>query len=396
MNGTRASAAGGRSSDRDSLGSRLRLTNAGWIVVLSALGLSLIGLEAIGTTEPALAYRQAGFLVVGVFLAVILALPSYRWAERLAWPIYLTTFALLVLVLLPGVPDVLVHPRNGARRWINAGFTQLQPSEIAKLAMILVVASWLRGTDRHRTFPGLAFPFLLALVPAFLILVEPDLGTALLFGPTLLAMVIAAGAKKRHMAAIVLGAVLVAPLSYPFLRPHQKGRVDALIAQVRGDDRYARTIGFQGGRAMTLVGAGGLLGQGEERAGSLVHHNALPEEHNDMVFAVVCCRWGMVGGAVVWILSMAFSGGGLLVAWSCRDPFGRLVATGISAMLFTQMAVNTGMTIGVLPITGITLPFISYGGTSLLACWAMTGLVFAMSSQSRRMFERASFEYGGA
>ena len=391
----RLSPASLRGSHLDGRTRRIQLRSVGWIPVLAALGLSLIGLEAIGTTEGALASRQGVFLLVGIAVAAAVGLPNYRWAERAAWPLVAVAIGLLLFVLVPGVPDFLVHPRHGARRWINLGFTQLQPSEVAKFAAILGVAAWLRRSEHHRTLLGLLVPFALMLGPALLVLIEPDLGTALLFAPTVVVMLLAAGARVRHIAAICLAALLAVPAAYPILRPHQRDRVDALIAQLKGDDRFVRSIGFQADRAITLAGAGGLTGQGVEQAGLLLRENALPEEHNDMVFAVVACRWGMLGGAAVWLLSLAFSLGGFLVAATCRDPFGRLVATGISAIFFVQMAVNTGMTIGMLPITGITLPFVSYGGTSLVACWAMAGLLFAIGTQRRRMFERDSFEFGG-
>src|SRR5690606_16338214 len=137
-------------------------------------------------------------------------------------------------------------------------------------------------------------------------------------------------------------------------------------AQMRNDNRYVQDIGFQGARAMTLVGAGGLTGVGREHAAALVSYNRLPEEHNDMIFAVICCRWGLVGGLVVWALFLLYAAGGLITAGLARNPFARLVAVGIVALTLTQVVINTGMTVGLLPITGMTLPFISYGGSSLL------------------------------
>ncbi len=373
--------------------SRLNWATPAWISVAAALALSVLGLDAIATTEPAHALRQGIFLGVALLAAAAAALPGTRFVQRASWVLFGVTVALLVFVMLPGVPDWLVHPRNGSRRWINLGVTDFQPSEVAKIAWILVMAEWLRGTSAHRTFTGLAVPFAITFVPLVLVLVEPDLGTSMLFVPTLFAMLLAAGARKRHIAAIVLMGAVAAPLTYPFLRPHQRERIDALIAQVQGDDRFAQGIGFQGDRAMTLAGAGGLTGVGREHARALVIHNALPEEHNDMIFSVVCCRWGFLGGAFVWLLTLAFAAGGLLTAALVRQPFGRLVAVGVVAIVISQAVINTGMNIGVLPITGMTLPFVSYGGSSLVTTWAMVGLVLGIGLRRPRRMERDSFQF---
>jgi rod shape determining protein RodA len=177
------------------------------------------------------------------------------------------------------------------------------------------------------------------------------------------------------------------------LRPHQQARIDAMIAQVRGDPRHEDDIGYQGARAMTLVGAGGWFGVGSDKAAELVDANHLPEDHNDMVFAVICCRWGLLGGLVVWALFALFGLGGILTAANCKDPFGRLVAVGIIAAMFAQMTINTGMTIGLLPITGLPLPFVSYGGSSMVATWMMAGLLLNIAMRRSKYMARQSFEF---
>jgi len=368
--------------------SRFSPINPALLVVAASLGLSMLGIAAIATTEPALAQRQAFFLVIAIVGAALLAIPRPAHLRNAAWPVYLVALALLVFVLLPFVPEAIVRPRNGARRWISLGITDFQPSEIAKVGFVLVLAEWLRIRSNYHRLAGLLVPFILTLVPVALILREPDLGTALLFIPALFAMLLAAGARKRHILTIVLAGVVVAPMAYPLLRPHQRTRIDALVAQIRGDPRYEQDIGFQGARAMTLVGAGGVSGVGRAHAEALVTFNRLPEEHNDMIFAVVCCRWGLVGGATAWILFLVHAAGGAATAILCRDAFGRLVAVGFTTIVLAQMTINTGMTIGLLPITGMTLPFVSYGGSSLVAAWAMTGILYGVALRRPRRFER--------
>jgi cell division protein FtsW (lipid II flippase) len=361
--------------------------NAGWIVVVAAALLTLLGSAAIATTEPALARRQLVIAGFGVIAAAAACLPGHRMLARAAWPLYGAALFLLLLVLVPGVPEWLVRPKNGARRWINIGVFEFQPSEVAKLALILVTAQWLRRPPSLHRWRGFLAPFVIA-APLFLLtLIEPDLGTAVLFIPPVMAMLLVAGARKKHLAALIIGAAVIAPISYPILKPHQRERVDALLAQFRGDDRYARDIGFQADRAMTLVGSGGFTGNGRDHAEALVRNNRLPEEHNDMIFAVICCRWGFLGGLLTWALGLLYAGGAALCAVAARDSFSRLIATGVAATVFAQIAINTGMALGVLPVTGISLPLVSYGGSSLVSYWFATGLIFGLGLRKPRTLE---------
>jgi len=298
--------------------------------------------------------------------------------------------------LIPWLPAELVRPRHGARRWINIGITDIQPSELAKIAYVMATAMYLRRRRGYRTFRGLLIPLVLTFVPLGLILLEPDLGTSLLLLPTLFAMLVAAGAKLKHLAIIITLGLALAPAMYPLLKPYQQDRVKAVIAQLMGDTQHDDDIGYQGARARVLTAAGGLNGVGSRHAAALVKYNRLPEEHNDMVFAVVCCRWGLMGALAVLGAYFAFVTGALVVAARCREPFGRLVAVGVAAIVFAQMTINTGMVVGLLPITGITLPFVSYGGSSMVAAWIMVGLLFNIGMRRPRRLSRQSFEFDPA
>jgi rod shape determining protein RodA len=249
--------------------------------------------------------------------------------------------------------------------------------------------------QNYRTFVGVLRPLALSAIPMGLVLVEPNLGMTLLFLPILFSMLVAAGARVKHIVLIVVLGLSIAPLSYPFLRDHQRDRIDAILAQMRGDSRHEDDIGYQGARAMTLVGSGGLVGVGAMKASNLIRYNSLPEEHNDMVFAVIACRWGLLGAIVTWGLFGGFAIGALMTAGLCKDPFGRLVAVGVTAALFAQMCINTGMTIGLLPITGLPLPFVSYGGSSMVATWLMVGLIFNIAMRRSKHLARQSFEFDG-
>jgi rod shape determining protein RodA len=372
---------------------KVQLVNPGWLCIGAALALSVLGILAIETTGPSHALKQIVHLCVAAVAAAAVAVPHHRWLQRLSMPLMIIVLALLVFVLVPFVPEVIVRPRNGARRWINLFVTDFQPSELAKIAYIISLAAYLRYRRNYRRFFGLLLPFVLTFIPLGLVLVEPDLGTAMLFLPTLFAMLIAAGARIKHLVLIIALGLAAAPLTYPFLWPHQKARIQAMMAQVKGDTRYEDDIGFQGARAMTLVGAGGVTGVGRQKAAELVRYNSLPERHNDMIFAVVCCRWGLLGAVAMWGLFGLFALGGLWTAAQCKDAFGRLAAVGVAAIIFAQMAINTGMTIGVLPITGLTLPFVSYGGSSMVAAWLMAALVLNIALRRPQYLSRECFDF---
>jgi rod shape determining protein RodA len=373
--------------------SRLRLATPAWFAVAAALYLSILGIVSIGTTEPALATRQAIFLAVGIAAAALATVVPPQGLRAASWFLLALSLALLVFVLLPFVPKSIVTPRNGARAWINLGVVDFQPSELAKIAYILCLAQWLSLRGSPRTLRSLLVPVLLLLVPVGLIFLEPDLGSALLFFPTLVAILVAAGARWRHILVSAAIAVSAVPIAYAYgLQPYQRARIDAIVAQVKGDTRFERDIGLQGWRAMRLTGAGGVTGNGEDHARALVVFNALPEEHNDMIFAVVGCRFGVIGGISVLAASTVYLMASLAVAMQRRDGFSKLVAVGIGALLFSQMAVNVGMTIGLLPITGVTLPFVSYGGSSLTASWALTGILLAIGLRPPLSGDKNPFE----
>lgn len=371
--------------------------NVGWLCVLAALLLTILGVVAIGTvsqpTFAGYAQRHLVFTVLGVFAAAVVAFPHYRIAQRLSYPFLIGVTLMLIFVLVPWVPESIVRPRNGARRWISLMVTDLQPSELAKIAYVLALASYLRFRENYRRFAGLLLPFALTFAPMGLILIEPDLGTAMLFLPTFFAMMIVAGAKLKHIMLIIFLGLALAPAMYPMLAPHQKSRIKAMAAQVTGDTRYEADIGYQGARSMDLAGAGGLTGVGKERAAALIVHNHLPEHHNDMIFSVIACRWGLLGAITTWGLFLCLCAGGLIVAAQCKDPFGRLVPVGLVAVIFSQVAINSGMAIGLMPITGMTLPFVSYGGSSLVSAWIMIGLLLNIGMRRGRILTKQSFEF---
>ncbi|MBX3322589.1 MAG: FtsW/RodA/SpoVE family cell cycle protein [Phycisphaeraceae bacterium] len=391
----------GSSSSRDTVIQSVRLINASWLCVLAGVALSMLGVASIdvaqnlsgGADLASEAWRQIVFVTIGMLAATVVALPHYRVLGLLSWVGMAVVLGLLVFLLLPFVPASIVTPRNGARGWINLGFTDFQPAELAKIAYVLVVARYLRFRTQHRQFRGLIVPGLLTIPPAGLITLQPDLGTAILFVPSLAGMLIAAGARLRHLVLILVLTVATAPLLYPLLQPHQKTRLIAMAQQVSGDRSSEQDINFQSFRAQTLIGAGQASGLGESQARAIVHYNRLPERHNDMIYAVIVARFGLVGGAAVIGLYLLWIAGALLVSASCREPFGRIVCVGFAGFITAQMIINIGMNVGLLPIIGITLPFVSYGGSSMVTTWLMTGLIVNVALHRPRPPYRDSFEY---
>ena len=364
----------------------LRRGGAGWWVVGASLLLSIVGILAIDVASPAragvlapAAAKQLLYTAVGVFACVIMCVPHYRRWGHVSWILYAGSLLLLLFLLLPFLPASVVRARGGARAWIDLGPVDLQPSELMKPALVLVLAWYLRYRKNHRKLPGLLPPAIITGLPMGMIMLQPDLGSAILFIPALFFVLFAAGARTKHLVLVIAVAMLAAPAAYPLLKPHQKQRIAGLIMQAKGDDRADLDINMQSVTAQRMIGAGRLTGMSEEAARTLHRFNALPERHNDMVFAVICTRWGLLGALGVLTLFVAWSGAAFTVAAACAEPFGRLIVVGCVGFLAAQVVINIGMNLGLLPIIGITLPFVSNGGSSMLAQWMMTGLVLGVA-----------------
>ena len=271
----------------------------------------------------------------------------------------------------------------------------IQPSELCKIAYILALAWYLRFRSNYHSFKALLGPFALTLLPMLLILLEPDLGTVMLMLPVLFSMLFIAGARAKHLLLIILLAVVVSPALWYKMEPYQRRRVSSVLLQsdwirskvtenqtlsniiVGGkfSERLWRTDwGFHIIRSKYAVASGGLAGTGFGK-GPFVKYNFLPERHNDFVFSVVAHQWGFMGCLGLLLLYSLLVVCSLEIGANNIDPFARLVAIGIAAMFVIEIVVNIGMTLGIMPVTGLTLPFISYGGSSLLVNLIAVGLL---------------------
>lgn len=341
-----------------------------WTIVVCTLALMLVGLTGIGrgdelASEGAFFQRQVLWIVLGLPTLFATTLVPYRVLKPYSYGLFALTIPLLLLVFF-------LPPINGARRWIPLGVLNFQPSEVAKLAFIMTLAHYLMYRRNYRRLSGLIVPFVLTLVPVALILREPDLGTALLFFPVLFAMLFAAGARFRHLALIGLLGVATLPGLWMGMSAEQKSRVVSLFQQQDGGP-VPRGDGYQLHQSKQILALGGIWGS--EIAGMPLDDPSayrLPAAQTDFIFCLVGERWGLAGCLVTLALYLVLFARGLALAAATREPYGRLLAVGIVTLLAAQTVINSGMTVGLMPVTGMTLPLLSYGGSSLLAtCFAL-------------------------
>jgi cell division protein FtsW (lipid II flippase) len=345
-----------------------------WTVVAIAVALMILGWlgiarsQTLAETSTRYLTRQIFWSSVCIAAMLLVTVPSYRVFARWSYAAFGASVLLLVAVYWFG-------PVNGAQRWIRFGPVGLQPSEFAKLAFVLGLARYLMYRESYRRLGGLLVPLALVIVPVVLILREPDLGTALVFFPVLFAMLFAAGARPRHLAFVVFAALVLTPLLWSQMSREQKSRITALSEQTRAGERPTDD-GYQLHQAKQLLALGGWGGSflgGDVTADRTAYF--VPEPHTDSIAVVLGERFGLFGLAAMLVLFLILVWRTFAVGQATREPFGRLTAIGIGALLATQVLINTGMLVGLLPITGLALPLVSYGGSSLLANSLALGLV---------------------
>ncbi|MBC8470342.1 MAG: rod shape-determining protein RodA [Planctomycetes bacterium] len=343
---------------------------------------------------------QIQYIVVAILGFIVVNLINYRRLGSISYWFFAGVLVLLAyllvsryLVELPFAPP----SRQGVHRWIvlHPSLPRIQPSEFCKLAYIVVLAWYLRYRSNYRSLSTLIGPFALTLLPMVLILLEPDLGTVLLMMPILFTMLFVAGAKVKHLLIIILMALLVSPLLWNKMKTYQRNRISSVVLQntwVRekaekypwlgqvlvgtkfSEKQWKSDWGWHLIRSKYAVASGGIKGYGF-RKGPFVKYNFLQERHNDFIFAIIAQQWGFLGCMVLLILYTIIVSCGLEIAVHNTDPFGKLLAVGIVAMFVVEVIVNVSMTLGLMPITGLTLPLISYGGSSLLVNMASIGLL---------------------
>lgn len=338
----------------------LGLVAFGLVMVYSATSAS----AALGDGDP-MSYlkRQAVYALLGVIAMVAAARFDYHRLRYLAPPLLLVALGLCVAVLALG-PEI-----NGARRWFLLGPASFQPSELAKLALCLFAAVYLARRRAPRTLGELIKPLgLLTAIFCGLILLEPDLGTTISLCGMMLAVFLVGGVPVRLLLAAALLATAVGMLAI-WVEPYRRARVFSFLDPWSD----AQGSGFQIVQAMIGIGSGGFTGSGlGEGVGKISY---LPEAHTDMIFAVIGEELGLFGSVLVICAFAAFAVAGFRIALRCRDPFGKLLAAGLTALICGQAAINLAAVLGIAPLTGIPLPFVSYGGSSLVVFLAGVGIL---------------------
>jgi rod shape determining protein RodA len=349
-----------------------------WLLFFTALAIALCGLVLVYSAShqmPGLSHlvwKQCGWVAVGLLGLSFFYVVDYQGLLNLAYPLYGLTLILLLWVVVFG------HSVRGSQRWISLGMVFFQPSEMAKPVIILGLARWLKEHDRElRTWRGLFPPFFLAAVPMLLIIKQPDLGTAMVLLPLVFVMLYVAGARIRYLLAVLAVGAACTPLAWHFMKDYQRRRWLTFL------DPQMDTLGsgYNIIQSKIAIGAGRLLGRGYLQ-GSQSQLHFIPMHHTDFIFSVLGEEWGLVGGALVLCLYLGLLLHSLKVAVQARNLSGTLLCTGIITMLATQVFVNVGMTTGIMPVTGLTLPLLSYGGSSTLITFVCIGILLNIRRES--------------
>jgi len=352
---------------------RRLLQNVDWTILMSAL--ALVGMSAVtlvslhvGRAGGGVLWRQLAWVGVGVVALLVVSSLDYRRLVRMAPALYVAGLAALVTVFLIG------RSVSGARRWIGLGPFTFQPSELFKFAFVLMTV-WLLTSRAARAggLTALALTIPVLAVPFVLIVKQPDLGTGLVLLPVLLALLVGAGLPMRLVGGLLGLGLAVLPAAWFVMRDYQRERIMVYLDPVRDPLGSAYNVI----QAKIAIGSGQLLGKGVAGA-TQSRLSFLPERHTDFIFAVFAEMWGFVGCLTLLACYAILLLRGFDIAASAREPVGRLVALGATALLATQILVNVGMVTGLLPIVGVPLPLMSYGGSSMLVTLMTLGLLLSV------------------
>jgi rod shape determining protein RodA len=364
----------GRTAAEFSVGQKLKQVSWGLVLLLiliASVGLAMLYSAANGSVDPWMS-RQAMRLLVGLGLMLFVAMTDLRFWLRWAYAFYAVAFLLLVYVEIAGEIGM------GAQRWIDFKFFQLQPSEIMKIALVVALARYFHRLDLEdirRNLPlPLVPPLMLVVMPAGLVLVQPDLGTAgmlILIGGV---MFFAAGVRLWKFALIGAAGLAALPIGWGFMHDYQRQRVLTFL----NPESDPLGTGYHIMQSKIAFGSGGVLGKGF-LMGTQSHLNFLPERQTDFIFTMLAEELGMVGGLTLLCLYALVLLYGFMIAVRSRNQFGRLLAFGITSSLFFYVFINMAMVMGLIPVVGVPLPLISYGGTSMLSLLMGFGLVQAVN-----------------
>ncbi|MBI4182850.1 MAG: rod shape-determining protein RodA [Proteobacteria bacterium] len=338
------------------------------VCVVAAIGFAMLYSAANGSLSPWALSQMARF-ALGLAVMFAVALVDVRFWMRWAYLVYA-----IVLVLLAGV-EMAGAVGMGARRWIDLGAFRLQPSEMMKIALVLVLARYFHGVmaEDARRLIYLVFPTILIAVPVALVLRQPDLGTAGMLALAGVAMFFLAGVRTWVFVAGALGALASIPVAWQFLHDYQKARVITFL----NPETDPLGAGYHILQSKIALGSGGLFGKGFLQ-GTQSHLNFLPEKQTDFVFTMLAEEFGMVGSTVLVVLYLLILLYGFGISLRARSHFGRLLGMGVTVTLFLYVFINIAMVMGLIPVVGVPLPLISYGGTAMVTVMAGFGLLMSV------------------
>ncbi len=358
---------------------RRLLENFDFILFFTTIILCLVGVIFIKSATSALeidyAKRQLLYFSLGLVGLIIAVTFNYSKIAKHTIPIYALSVLLLIIVLLIG------KGIGGAKRWISLGIVSFQPSELFKITSILMIAYYLdKVGKRVNKFKILVYIFSIVVLPILLIIIQPDLGTALSLIFVIFTVVFVSEGGIRNMLIVAGISLASCPFLWRFLRTYQKKRLLVFI----NPDIDPLGTGYAIIQSKIAVGAGGLFGYGWQR-GYQTHLNFIPEHHTDFIFSTVAEEWGFIGACVLLLLYAILFWRMFNLATLVRDKLGLLIIVGVISLFGVQVFINIGMAIGIMPITGLTLPFLSYGGSSLVANMFLVGLILNIGMRRFRI-----------
>lgn len=356
-----------------------KLSNVDWALMVGVIALSIVGFAAIRSASGGEGndyLKQALFFVIGLPVAAVVGMIDYRVYRDFLGLLYLFTLSALVLVLTPLGSEV-----NGTQGWFVVGSFSLQPAEFAKLALIVVLAAVFTGRFGSVEAPRLVTAFGTLGLVAFLVLLEGETGSVMVYCFVALGIFLVAGVPTRILLMMIASGVVIFAFAFNsgFLADYQKARITSFLE----DESSVSSASYQQRQSVTAIGSGGVSGQGYGE-GPQTQNGFLPAKTTDFIFAVIAEELGFVGGAVVIGLQIFLASRILRIAQLARDGFGMLLCVGVFSMLVFQVFQNVAMTLKLMPITGIPLPFISYGGSSLLSSLLAIGLVQSVAVHRHR------------
>jgi rod shape determining protein RodA len=364
---------------------RRLIQNFDWVLMVILLFLAAVSI--LNLYSATYAIREVGgaqvfakqiyWFLIGFFVFLLMTTFNYYVLERFAYPVYFISIALLILVLFAG------KVTSGSQRWLSLGPISFQPSELAKIAILMVLAKFFseKGGYREYRLRDLWQPFMLIGIPAGLILREPDLGTALLLVVVSFSIILFVKVHWKSLLILVVSALALAPFIWFNLKEYQQMRILTFVRP----DMDPLGSGYHINQSKIAIGSGLFWGKGFLK-GTQTRLHFLPEQHTDFAFSVLAEEWGFVGVVVLLLLYLFLILWGLNIARESKDKFGSIMAVGIVAIVFWQVAINVGMVTGLLPVVGIPLLLFSYGGSSLISTMAGMGLLMNISMR-RFMFQ---------